>query len=68
MLFERSRVHNFRFTSDDFIYFRSLDIRANWFSALVNSENFVDSFPITYFTHQQPKIILENSCNDGIIK
>lgn len=46
----------------------SLDIRANGFSALVHSENFVDIFPITYFTPQIDKIILEKFHNDGIIK
>ena len=32
VLSERQRVCDFRFTSLEFIYLRSLDIRANWFS------------------------------------
>ncbi|WP_412701304.1 hypothetical protein [Finegoldia dalianensis] len=49
-------------------FVRGLDIRANCFSALVHSENFVDIFQITHFARQSFKLILEKFHNDGIIK
>ena len=50
------------------LFVRSLDIRANWFSAFVNHETTFNSFPLPHFAHQPPKKILENFHNDGIIK